>query len=71
VRFIGVPALQSIVVLEGNPDLEPEKVLSYELGYRAWPNKDFYLDIAAFYNDYDDLRLAVITRLFHLATLQT
>jgi iron complex outermembrane receptor protein len=45
--------------LEGNPELEPEKVLSYELGYRTWPNKDFYVDIAAFYNDYDDLRLPV------------
>jgi iron complex outermembrane receptor protein len=60
VRFAGIPQLQSIVVLEGNPDFEPERVLSYELGYRTWPTKDFYLDIAAFYNDYDDLRLAVI-----------
>jgi iron complex outermembrane recepter protein len=58
VRFVGVPALQIIVVLEGNPELEPEKVLSYELGYRAWPTDDFYVDIAAFYNDYDDLRFA-------------
>lgn len=60
VRFAGIPQRQSIVVLEGNRDFEPEKVLSYELGYRTWPTKDFYLDIAVFYNDYDDLRLAVI-----------
>ncbi|MGH8593247.1 MAG: TonB-dependent receptor plug domain-containing protein, partial [Gammaproteobacteria bacterium] len=59
VRFSGIPQLQSIVVLEGNRDFEPERVLSYELGYRAWLKKDFYLDIAAFYNDYDDLRLPV------------
>ncbi len=59
VRFIGVPALRSIVVLEGNSELEPEKVLSYELGYRTWPRDNFYVDIAGFYNDYDDLRLPV------------
>ncbi len=59
VRFTGVPALQSTVVLEGNPELEPENVLSYELGYRTWPRDDFYVDVAGFYNDYDDLRLPV------------
>jgi iron complex outermembrane recepter protein len=59
VRFLGIPQRQSIVVLEGNPDFGPERVLSYEIGYRTWPARDFYLDIAAFYNDYDDLRLPV------------
>lgn len=41
VRFLGIPQLQSIVVLEGNPDFGPERVLSYELGYRTWPKKIF------------------------------
>jgi len=69
VRFLGNPQLQSIVVLEGNRDFEPEKVLSYELGYRTWPKKDFYLDIAAFYDDYDDLRLAVLRSITEPGTI--
>ena len=50
----------TLAVLQGNPDLESETVIAYEIGYRFWPTDNFYLDIAAFYNDYDDLRFAVL-----------
>ena len=40
----------------GNPDFQSEKLIAYELGHRAQFLKHFSVDIAAFYNEYDDLR---------------
>jgi len=40
----------------GNTGLESEKLLAYEIGYRAQPSKAVTIDIAAFANFYDDLR---------------
>jgi iron complex outermembrane receptor protein len=40
----------------GNTGLESEKLLAYEVGYRAQPSKAVTIDIAAFANIYDDLR---------------
>jgi iron complex outermembrane recepter protein len=39
----------------GNSSLAAEKLLSYELGYRAEPNKSFSLDLATFFDNYNDL----------------
>ncbi len=39
----------------GNDDLEGEKLIAYELGYRIQPTKVLLVDIALFYNDYTDL----------------
>jgi iron complex outermembrane receptor protein len=36
----------------GNPDLESEELLAYELGYRVEPTKRCSLDLAGFYNEY-------------------
>ncbi len=44
-----VPRLYS----DGN--LDPEKVLSYEVGFRCRPTDDLFVDITAFYNSYHDL----------------
>jgi iron complex outermembrane receptor protein len=41
--------------LLGNPYLEAEQLLSFELGYRAQPRDDFYWDLATFYNHYESL----------------
>ncbi|MBW1645878.1 MAG: TonB-dependent receptor [Deltaproteobacteria bacterium] len=38
-----------------NGDLDSEKVMAYELGYKTRPSDDLYLDVAAFYNRYHDL----------------
>ncbi len=43
-------------VLTGSRDFESEKLLAYELGYRSHINPEVSLDVAAFYNFYDDLR---------------
>jgi len=45
-----------LVSLFGNEDIEAEDLLAYELGYRIAPHHRLMLDVAAFYNEYDDLR---------------
>ncbi|BAO44105.1 TonB-dependent receptor plug domain-containing protein [Thiolapillus brandeum] len=40
----------------GNENFDSEKMLAYELGYRTHPRENISLDLALFYNDYDDLR---------------
>ena len=40
-----------------NPGLESEELLAYELGYRVQATATFSLDVAAFYNDYDELKV--------------
>jgi iron complex outermembrane receptor protein len=37
--------------LQGNPDIQPETVVAYELGYRRNINKNFSVDLAGFLND--------------------
>jgi iron complex outermembrane recepter protein len=44
------------VVLFGNRDFQSETLLAYEVGYRVQPTPRLSLDVAAFYNVYDDLR---------------
>lgn len=49
------PALPLFTRILGNTDFKPEKVIAYELGYRVQPTERFFVDLAAFYNHYDDL----------------
>ncbi len=54
-----VPPYTTITYLEsyfGNADFKAEELQAYELGYRWQPHLRFSLDIAAFYNKYDNLR---------------
>lgn len=46
-----------VVTLEGNSRYGSEQVLAYELGYRTTVIPSVSLDVTAFYNDYDSLRL--------------
>lgn len=39
----------------GSHDLVPERLLGYELGYRQLVRPNLYVDVATFYNDYDNL----------------
>jgi iron complex outermembrane recepter protein len=52
--FPGSPAL--VTSIFGNPNLAPEKLIAYETGYRVQLCDRATLDIAGFYNTYDDLR---------------
>jgi iron complex outermembrane receptor protein len=49
-----VPFPQSI--LSGSDDFDSEKVVAYELGYRAQLGSKLTASISAFYNEYSDLR---------------
>lgn len=46
----------TLTALTGNVNFRPERVSAYELGVRAQPQADVSLSVAAFYNQYDDLR---------------
>lgn len=54
-RFIPNPAT-GLVLIQGNPDFESESALAYELGYRVQPGPALAVDLATFFNVYDDLR---------------
>lgn len=44
------------LVFMPNPDLKPEELLAYELGYRVQPSDTFSIDVATFIQNYDNLR---------------
>lgn len=46
----------TLVSAFGNADFESEELLAYEAGYRVRFREKVSVDLAAFYNDYDDLR---------------
>ena len=52
---LGVPD-PTVVALAGNDAFESEVLLAMELGYRATPLEKLWVDIALFYNLYDNLR---------------
>ncbi len=51
----GVPAQNTYGALVPNPDLKAETLVSYELGYRTNPTKETSIDLASFYNHYEEL----------------
>jgi iron complex outermembrane recepter protein len=53
--FVGPGGGLFVPTLVGNSDVAAEVLWAYELGYRVQPAKRVSLDLAAFYNVYDDL----------------
>lgn len=51
-----VPIPPGFLTIHGNPNMESETLIAYELGYRVQPISQLKLDLTGFYNDYDDLR---------------
>ena len=49
------PGVFATLGAEPNPNLESERLIAYELGYRNRLTDDLTLDLAAFYNDYTQL----------------
>ena len=53
----GVPlGSEFFPTLTGNRNFESEELIAYEIGYRLQPVERLSVDLAVFYNDYDDLR---------------
>jgi iron complex outermembrane receptor protein len=52
------------ITINGNPMMDSEEVIAYEIGYRAQPARSMTLDVAFFYNDYKDLRTLVSQGVF-------
>lgn len=52
---VATPSLPAFLTARGNVGLDSEKLTAYELGYRFEPAKRVSIDIAGFYNRYDDL----------------
>jgi iron complex outermembrane recepter protein len=50
--------LPIVEAIFGSPQFGSEDLLAYEIGYRVQATNSFSLDIAAFYNDYTNLRSA-------------
>ncbi len=50
--------------LDGNPEFDSEELIAYELGYRRQISKRVSMDLATYYNDYDELRGARQNQLF-------
>ena len=46
----------TLIVMSGNREYESEELLAYDLGYRVHPTDQFFVDVATFYNVYDNLR---------------
>lgn len=42
-------------LVSGDPEIESEKMMAYEMGIRGQPNKNFFWDFTVFYNNYDDI----------------
>jgi iron complex outermembrane recepter protein len=53
------PPVPVTVSVLPNPNLESEALMAYELGYRIEPVKQLSLDVAGFYNVYDNLIIYV------------
>jgi iron complex outermembrane recepter protein len=49
------PAGTEVVRYFGNPDIQPERVNAFEMGYRIQPRKTLSFDLATFYNLYSGL----------------
>jgi iron complex outermembrane recepter protein len=60
--FKGFFALGSAAgAINGNPGYESEELTAYEIGYRVQPTKRVSVDLAAFLNDYEKLRVFTLT----------
>lgn len=45
----------ALLSIFGNPNVDSEELVAYEIGYRVQPHERLFLDVAVFYNVYDRL----------------
>jgi iron complex outermembrane recepter protein len=51
-----ITATRSVTPLIGNPDMQSETLLAYEVGYRSQISSRLSFDITSYYNNYDNLQ---------------
>ncbi len=56
-----------IMEMKGSDNYDSEKLVAYELGYRFLGIDNLSIDIAAYYNDYDDLQTFETTNMTEIA----
>jgi iron complex outermembrane receptor protein len=54
------PLVPTVIQLLGDSGYDSEDLLAYELGYRAQIHESLSLDIATYYNDYNNLRTVTL-----------
>lgn len=47
--------LPSFALVSGDPEIESEKMMAYEIGIRGQPRQEVFWDFTVFFNDYDDI----------------
>ncbi|HXG47875.1 MAG TPA: TonB-dependent receptor, partial [Methylomirabilota bacterium] len=52
---VGFSAPNNVPTLFGDPSIDSEELIAYELGYRIQPSKRVSVDVAAFVNAYDEI----------------
>jgi iron complex outermembrane receptor protein len=52
--------LVNVVQIRGNPEFRSEELLALEAGYRIRPARNLWVDLSAFFNQYDDLQTAML-----------
>jgi iron complex outermembrane receptor protein len=55
-REIRQPAPPNLVVLSGGDEFKSERVVAYEVGYRAMLSEQMIVSLALFHNEYSDIR---------------
>ena len=56
INIYSTTPMPNIFTIESNKDLDSEKLIAYEAGWRSQVNKQVSLDLSFFYNDYKQLR---------------
>jgi len=51
----GPGGIPDVLAFVGNPDVQDESLVAYELGYRNAVSKNFSIDFASYFNDYNHL----------------
>jgi iron complex outermembrane receptor protein len=68
-RYPSNPASPIPVINNGAIGFESETLIAYEIGYRVQPFEKLSFDLAAYYNDYDNLRSIQVSSVFPPATV--
>jgi iron complex outermembrane receptor protein len=58
------PSVPIFLRLTGDEGFASERLVGYEAGYRFLPRADLFVDVAGFYNDYDDVQSVELQELF-------